>query len=60
MADNPWFTVFTTLLGTSVGAGLTYLANAFSEKRRIKFDEAKENRTEQKGLIKKKYYLLKK
>ncbi|MFT8737376.1 MAG: hypothetical protein ABF760_07935, partial [Zymomonas mobilis] len=60
MADNPWFTVFTTLLGTSVGAGLTYLANAFSEKRRIKFDEAKENRTEQKRLNKKEILFIKK
>lgn len=58
MADNSWFTVFTTLFSTSVGAGLTYLANFLAEKRRIKFDEAKENRAEQKRLNKKAVLLI--
>ncbi|WP_141276054.1 hypothetical protein [Zymomonas mobilis] len=60
MADNSWFTVFTTLLGTASGAGLTYLTNFLSEKRRIKCDEEKEHRAEKERLNKKSIFIIEK
>ncbi|ACV75710.1 hypothetical protein Za10_1166 [Zymomonas mobilis subsp. mobilis NCIMB 11163] len=60
MAENSLFTVLTTLFSGASGAGLTYLFNFLSEKRRIKFDEKKEQRAEKERLNKKSIMFLNK